>query len=209
MFRFEESETAMTGLDRILETVDRNGEEKIKKLIAESDSEIKRIADELSIYRHQMQDKMIAEAEKEAKLNIENAQNSAKLKSSKQILELKSALIGEAIERAVKKIISMNDEDYFSLMYELISDRLQSADGIIVFNIRDKGRLPKDFIKKINAVRPNCHIKLSDVTAGISGGFILVYGDIEENCSLEILKDEKRDSIRDETARILFKKGES
>ncbi len=38
----------------------------------------------------------------------------------------------------------------------------------------------------------------------IDNGFILAYGGIEENCSIEAMFAEKRDELRDQVRKILF-----
>ena len=198
----------MTGLDKILETITAQGEEKINKLLFDADSKAQKISEQISAEAQKEYDETVNAAEKRKTRNIENAYSSAKSISSRQVLALKSEIIDEAADSAVEKIISMSDKDYFALMYRLVSSHLHSGEGVIVFNKRDKARLPEDFIEKANSLKEGASLEVSDTCADINGGFILIYGEIEENCSLDALRNEKRDEIRDEAARILFGKGE-
>lgn len=198
----------MTGLDRILETITSQGEDKIDKLLFEADSKAQRISEQILSEAQKEYNETLEAAEKRKTRNTENARSSAKSISSRQILALKSEIIDEAADSAVEKIISMSDKDYFALMYRLVSSHLHSGKGVIVFNKRDKDRMPEDFLKKANSLKEGASLEVSDTCADINGGFILIYGEIEENCSLDALRNEKRDEIRDEAARILFGKGE-
>ena len=198
----------MTGLDRILETVTAQGDEKINKLLFDADSKAQAISEQISSKAQADCEKTLDAAEKRKIRNIENARSAAKSISSRQVLEMKSRLIDEAAKSAVEKIISMSDKDYFALMYRLLSSHLHSGKGVIVFNERDKAALPEDFLEKAASLKEGASLEISDKCADISGGFILIYGEIEENCSLESLKNEKRDEIRDSAAEILFGKGE-
>ena len=44
----------------------------------------------------------------------------------------------------------------------------------------------------------------SGETRNIDGGFILIYGGIEENCSIDAMFAEKRDELLDQVRKILF-----
>ncbi len=190
----------MTGLDKILETIGQSGEEKAEKTILKYETKAKEISDEYEEKTKREYDEIISKAEKKADFNIENALLTAKLNSSEEVLALKSKLIDKALQTAIEKLESIESEKYFSLLYKLVSSKPNFSGATIIFNERDKNRLPEKFIEELN---------LSEKTADIKGGFILSYGDIEENCSLDALVKEKRDIIRDEAAKILFLKGES
>lgn len=198
----------MTGLDKILETVTAQGDEKINKLLFEADSKAQAMSEQIYSAARADCEKTLDAAEKRRIRNIESARSAAKSISARQVLETKSRLIDEAAKSAKEKIISMKNEDYFSLMYRLLSSHLHSGKGVIVFNKRDRAAVDGSFLKKAASLREGASLELSDKCADISGGFILIYGEIEENCSLEALENEKRDEIRDRAAEILFGKGE-
>ena len=66
-------------------------------------------------------------------------------------------------------------------------------------------RVTADFEKKINdGLEKGAKITVSKDPADISDGFILVYGDIEINCSFEALIEDSRDAIKDELNSIFF-----
>lgn len=50
-------------------------------------------------------------------------------------------------------------------------------------------------------------LKISRQTRKIDGGFVLVYGGIEENCSFEALFDAKHDELQDKVHGIVFSGG--
>ena len=198
----------MAGLDRILETITEQGDEEISKILFEADGKAQRLSEQLLTQAQKEYDETVSAAVKKAERNIESAHSSARSISSRQVLALKTGLIEEVTDKAVNKILSMDKEEYFSLMYGLLASHMHPGRGVIVFNERDAGRLPDDFLKKAGSLKEGCSLEVADRRADISGGFILIYGEIEENCSLEALREEKRDEIRDEAARLLFGKGE-
>ena len=66
--------------------------------------------------------------------------------------------------------------------------------------------MPQDFEKKIAAAAEakGGSLVLKKEPKAIEDGFILVYGGIEENCTLKALFDAKKDELQDKVNEILF-----
>jgi V/A-type H+-transporting ATPase subunit E len=47
-------------------------------------------------------------------------------------------------------------------------------------------------------------LTLSEKTAAIDGGFLLIYGEIEENCSFDALFSASRENMQDQVNAFLF-----
>ena len=54
------------------------------------------------------------------------------------------------------------------------------------------------------AGKPGASLTLDEAPRDIDGGFVLIYGDIEENCSFEALFDAQKDRLQDEVRALLF-----
>ena len=84
----------------------------------------------------------------------------------------------------------------------------KEEDCEIVFNKIDRERLGKSFVKEINEklskLGKKTKISLADDVMTASGGFILRYGDMEVNCTLEILISMARPELESEVASILM-----
>jgi V/A-type H+-transporting ATPase subunit E len=79
--------------------------------------------------------------------------------------------------------------------------------GSIIFSETDKKRLPQDFQAKIQTTLaniPGASLTISDRAASIDGGFILVYGEVEENCSFDAIFSASKDMLQDKVSGILF-----
>ena len=78
--------------------------------------------------------------------------------------------------------------------------------GEMVLSPRDRERLPADFPGKLQEVLPEgASLTISARTEpGIQGGFLLVYGGIEENCTFRALFDAKEEELQDLANRVLF-----
>ena len=76
-----------------------------------------------------------------------------------------------------------------------------------MFSEYDLKRIPNDFEKNLeNTLKDikNAALTISKEAAPIDGGFILVYGDIEENCSFKALFNNAKEELQDKVNAFLF-----
>ena len=71
---------------------------------------------------------------------------------------------------------------------------------------RDIKRMPGNFQKEISEIAESVGGKLSISTnpKNIKNGCILVYGGIEENCTIDALFEERRNYLSDMVQKMLF-----
>ena len=85
------------------------------------------------------------------------------------------------------------------MLLKLLSSNVQKNDGEIRLSSEDLKRLPADFEEKAAAIakEKGGSLRLSKEPAAIKDGFLLVYGYIEENCSLDAVFAAEKDSLTD------------
>ena len=76
---------------------------------------------------------------------------------------------------------------------------------MLFLNARDLARLPQTFEEQINtAIFERGAVQVSKTPMDIENGFVLVYGDIEINCTLRAVFDERMDNLKDLLRPLLF-----
>ena len=197
-----------------------NGAEKIKERILE---DARSLHDKIMQEANAQAENIIAEAEKEAfqrmTLLTEKAKEEAALikqrykaaesmEDRKNMLKVRQECIDETFEVALQKLSDMPVDKYKLFMESIILKTVKNEDGVIVFNERDKKRLGEDFISELNqklkAKGLSAVLSLAKDSLDTSGGFILRYGEMEVNCTLEIILDMQRPNMETEVAKILF-----
>ena len=113
------------------------------------------------------------------------------------------AIISEMLKTGMETAKNLPDDEYFELILKMIGKNSQPGDGMISFGEKDLGRLPKDFLAKINSISKG-KLTLSDKAAAIDAGFILSYGGIEENCSFDAIFLSEADNLSDRAGKLLF-----
>lgn len=147
--------------------------------------------------------RLIAEAresaEKDAVRVIAGARSAAALNERRELLAVKVALIDETLSQAQLYLHSLNTEDYFRVLFALAARSRQPGVGVMRLNAGDLARMPSSFLKQLGA-----GIRVSDEAIDIEDGFVLVYGDIEMNCTFAALFGACREELKAKAAEILF-----
>ena len=89
----------------------------------------------------------------------------------------------------------------------MVGQYAQPLQGEICFSEADLNRIPEEFEQEIQNIAriKGGELVLSQKGRTIEGGgFLLIYGDVEVNCTFKALFDAKHDELTDQINRILF-----
>ena len=194
----------MTGLDKIIENIDLQTQEKISEIIAAAKEEAKEIIAESDARAGAECAKIVDAARQEAELIGRIAQSGSELSGRKMMLKMRRELLDETIEMALNKLKCLPAEEYFAVLSKLAVKYAQKGSGEMILSAADKARLPAGFIDSVNAKLEAGSLKLAEDTAETGGGFILRYGGIEENCTFDAIAEQEHEAISDELSGLLF-----
>ena len=194
----------MSGLDKIIQDIKAQTDAKIDELMAAAREK----ADAVIAKAQEDADKTVKEAqtkaERESAQVVERAHSSAQLKQQKMILSRKQELIDQVMEKAKETILGQSDSDYFDMIKKMVSRFKLPEPGTISFAKKDLDRLPPG-LKESVAEAVGADVAVSEQPANIDGGFVLSYGGIEENCSIDAIFRSEREGLQDCISDILFK----
>ena len=136
----------------------------------------------------------------------ERTASAADMKKRTAVLAAKQELIGNVIADACDRVKNLDEEKYFEILKSMAEKYLLPREGEICFSKKDLERMPANFREEIKglAQKKGGTLEISGEARNIDGGFILVYGGIEENCSIDAMFAEKRDELLDQVRKILF-----
>lgn len=200
----------MSGLDRIVEEIRRQAEAEAAEILNKADEYCEAyMADTKAEV-----EKEIAEYNKKAKdareLYEAKTKSGLEFRERNAILSAKQQCINDCLNKALDKIKNLSDEEYFKLLENILKANVQKAAGSMSLCEKDLNRIPESFKNNINKIAEEAggKLEISKEPAPIKDGFILVYGDIEENCTLKALFDANMDRLKDIANRELFSTGE-
>lgn len=123
-----------------------------------------------------------------------------------KVLAAKQDVIKEVLNEAYESLTGMEADAYFAMLLKMLGKYALPQDGEIFFSARDLKRMPAGFQDEVKkaAESQNGSLTVSEEGRNIENGFILAYGGIEENCTLQAMFDAKRDELSDKVHHLLF-----
>ncbi len=219
----------MNGIDKMTALILSEAEADRTARLDKAEEEAKRV---LENYCHQAAALKAAEADKtdrETAAVLERAQASAHQAERNILLKNKSDLLDRVYEGALERLcqsegekapayIAMLDAIFDAVLAEqlavekseiendLYEEYFAPSEYVLLLNRRDQETIGKVFLsncgKKLKKAGKT--VSIGQKAPSIKGGFILVCGDVELNCSLELYMNRIRGITEGEVCQILF-----
>lgn len=198
----------MAGLEKIMSQILDDAREEADSMIRMAEQEVLAIKDQAKKETDKITEKMIQKGEAEAALHLQKVQSGSELAKRKELLKVKQEIIADILKKSADSLAVLNTDDYFKLMERILTAYAQPEAGEICFSEKDLKRMPADFPEKANAVakKKGGSLVISKVNRPVANGFVLVYGMIEENCTISAMFDAKKEELQDLLNRFLFVK---
>ena len=194
----------MTNLDKILERIRQDGEDRAIALDRETDEEILRLK-ELSDEETAREAAALEEsAKKDADKIVTLAKSGALALRKKRTLSAKSRALTDAVNEALEKLARLPEDEYADLILSLIEQNTDGEKGEVLLA---SGRPVADrdsFAKRIESL-PGKNLTLSDKLADLATGALVSYGKIQVDLSFAALAADRKDAIRDRLADMIFR----
>lgn len=196
----------MSGLEKIRDRILHDAEDTAAARIEAAEDEARVIKSEAVREADEIAKTVKDKAESEVKAYSERVDSSIDLEHRTKLLAAKQEIISDVINEAKKRIAALPSRDYFDLILKLMEKHVQPEEGVVYFSAEDLSRIPDGFEDSVKEVAEKAGGKLtvSKESRKIGPGFVLSYGGIEENCTLDALFEEKKDDLTDTVREILF-----
>lgn len=194
----------MTGLEKILSTIEQDSNDRCREITEQAQKQAQAIIDTASAKAQESIENAKASVDKKVAEHDGAIEASVSMTKNRIILEGKLEIISSTLERALEVIKALPKKEYFEILKGLILKNVRKGEGVLRLSKEDTEKLPSNFIDSINnALKRGYKISLGE-SADIGSGFILVYGDIDINCSFDAVASAKREELRDTLNEMLF-----
>lgn len=189
----------MSGLDKIKAQILKDAQDAADAQMAEAAAQVKEINAQAEEETKIRLAQIAAQSEMKIKNIQERSVSAIDLKHRTRLLEVRQQLISETIEQAYTAISEMDAQAYAAVLKQLVAAHVWPQEGQIIFADADRARLPEGFEEDVLKIAEAAggSLTVSDEKRNIENGFVLVYGGIEENCTLRSIFDEKKDQLSD------------
>lgn len=194
----------MSGLDRIIEKINADSLASCREITDQAQKRAQDIVSDADERAEQVYAEIIADAEKKAQSIMTMSEANVSGIARRAELSAKVEAVDAAIEAAYDAMCDMGADEYFAALEKLVVRNAGKGEGELRLSKRDLDRVPSGFADRINAALTDGSVKLSGQSADIDNGFILVYGDIEINCTFRALINEQKDIVREKVCGVIF-----
>lgn len=198
----------MTGLEKILKTIEDQAQAEADEVIAQANQTAKEILDAAKLEAEKQSRRIAEKSASDVRAALSRAESAAALQEKKILLEAKQQIISNIILKARDSLANLPSLEFTEIILQMIKRYAHNKPGKIIFSATDKSRLSIDFMEKVNDVlanKPGAQLTISEENANITNGFLLIYGDIEENCSFDSLFSSEKEILQDKVNSLLFK----
>lgn len=133
----------------------------------------------------------------------------AQMEARKSVLALKQELVSEAFDRARVMLAGLPEEQYVAFLARKAAEAAVTGQEELYFSADDLSRgVGKKVAAAANRLLPgrglDGMLSAAREPREISGGFMLKQGDIEVNCTVELLTEQLRSELAAQVAELLF-----
>ena len=189
--------------ESILEEARQTAEEMERKAREEAEELLTRVSREMEQWE--------AQAERSLELELEELRDRERSRReterNRMVLETRQSILGEMFRKTKRKLEESDPDACFSAMKRLFACYAHKGDGIMCLSARDVRRMPEAFAEEIRTIagEKGGSIALREDPA-VEDGFLLIYGETEENCTLQAMFEAQRDALLDKAGRILWER---
>lgn len=189
----------MTGLDEMKTAILEESRKGAQRILEEASQKADAVLEAARRQAEAEAQEILLRAQEQKRLELQKAESGGELEERKTLLAEKTRILNETIAMALNKLRALPDKEYFDVIKRLAAANARAEKGELRFSKKDLDRLPAGFETEINRALPKeaGSVTVSKTPAGIADGFLMVYGDIEQNCSFEALVESGLDAIRD------------
>ncbi len=184
----------MAGLELITDRIIRDAEKKAEQIYKKAEDNIRDIQEEYGAEIEKVKARSNDDIEAAKKREEERFFAELRAKRREAVLEAKNEAIESIIAEAKKRILSMPDDEYFDVLASIYAACAEDGDGEILFSKKDKSRISEEFIKRLCKIKGNVVLSKEDAP---SEGFIIRYGRVEENCTIDAVFEDKYNKLAD------------
>lgn len=196
----------MSGMDIITERILKEAGEAADRCRKQARQEAEKIRKEGQKKEEEIAEtirkRLEEERSRQCRQNREGCERQRKL----QLLTARQEILRE-MEAAVRKTLDQwEDGQYFAAMEKLLEAEVRPRDGVLCLAETDLTRMPEGFPERAEEIarKKGGTLTIRGQKNRTADGFVLLYGNMEINCTWEALAGERRDQMKDAAARLLW-----
>ena len=140
----------MNGIDKITDRIAADGAKEIEAIRAEAQAKAQAIGEKYAAQAERESAELLARNEKNAAERAERLKSVAQLEGRKKLLAAKQELLGQAFDKALEQMLSMDQAAYIELLASLCVKAAETGREQVIFNKKDRQQVGKQVLTRAN-----------------------------------------------------------
>lgn len=195
----------MKGIEKITARIASDAASEASAIREESDKVVAQIRADYDKKAEETYASIVREGEKENAQRADRTDRTAQLEAKRSVLAMKQELVSQAFALAEQKIARMPEGEYVAFLTRQIVKAASTGKEEIILSADDKAKCGAKLVEEANkALGAKGALTLSAQTRPMTGGFVLKQGDIEVNCTVDLMLELCRGELAAQVAEVLF-----
>ena len=194
----------MKGTDKIIAHIQADAKAQADAILAQAEQQCAGIKAEFDRQAAERYSERIRAGVKACQDEVDSRVRIDQMEARKGTLAVKQDMVSLAFDKALEALCALPEEDYVAFLAGLAAKASVTGDEEILLNARDRKAVGEKVAAAANAKLDGGKLTLAEETGDFAGGLILRRGNVEANCTAELLVDLARGDLSAEIAGILF-----
>ena len=193
----------MKGTEKIIAHIRADAKSQADAVLAKAEEQAAQIRAEYDKQAAQVYADKVRAGTKACQDQMDSVQRIANMEAKKTLLGVKQEMVSKSFEKAQALLTALPEEKYVAFLAALAAKASVTGDEEIVLNARDREAVGAAVVKAANEKLGHGKLSLSERTGDFAGGLILSRGNVEANCTAELLVELCRGEMSAEIADML------
>lgn len=194
----------MKGTEKIIAHIRADAKSQADAILAEAEAQAAQIRAEYDKKATQVYADKVRAGTRACQDQMDSVQRIAQMEAKKSLLSVKQEMVSKSFEQAQALLTGLPKEQYADFLAKLAARASVTGEEEIVLNARDRAAVGEAVVKAANDKLGGGKLSLSARTGDFAGGLILSRGNVEANCTAELLVELCRGEMSAEIADRLF-----
>ena len=194
----------MKGTEKIIAHIQADAKAQADAILAQAEQQCASIREDYEKKASAAYGDKIRAGVKECQDKVDSIERIAQMEAKKAVLALKQEMVSASFDKARDMIVGLPKEQYAAFLAKLAAQAAVTGDEEVLLNGRDRDTVGPAAVKAANETLGAGRLTLAADAGNFAGGLILRRGNIEVNCSVELLVELCRADMSAQLAGVLF-----
>ncbi len=194
----------MKGTEKIIAHIQADAQAQVDAILAQAEQQCAEIRDGFEKQAAERYSERIRAGVKACQDEVDSRLRIDQMEARKSMLAVKQELVAQSFDQALKALCALPEEDYVAFLAKLAARASVTRDEEIILNSQDRAAIGAKVVEAANTRIGGGKMALSPETRDFAGGLILRRGNVEANCTAELLVELSKSELSNEIAGILF-----